>query len=186
MLCERCGKKKATIFYRENVNGKVRAFHLCGECASTMQETGELEELSSAFARFSPSPINEENGFFAELFSLPADRLTNGDEKAAASAAPKCPLCGATFGDILSGGRVGCASCYRTFAEELASSLHAVHGQNIHAGQVPHHYRLRQERARYLDELRRQLKDAIQTENFEEAATLRDRIRATETEGAHE
>lgn len=179
MLCERCSKKKATVFYRENMNGKVRAFHLCGECASAMQETGELEELSSAFAHFSPSVSGEDDAFSSELFSLPAGQRADSTPPAAA-AVRKCPLCEATFRSIASTGKVGCATCYRAFADELALPLRAAHGQSAHVGQVPRQFRERQERARHLEELRHQLKEAISAERFEEAASLRDCIRAAE------
>lgn len=182
MLCERCNKKKATVFYRENINGQARAFHLCGECASVMQEAGELEELSSAFARFVPA-LGGDDGFFGELFSLPSINRTSSTATATPTAR-KCPLCGATFGNIAAGGKVGCPTCYQTFADELALPLRAAHGQTTHMGQSPRHHRARQERIKRLEELRCQLKAAVQAEKFEEAATLRDRIHAIEAEGS--
>ncbi len=176
MLCERCSKKKATVFYRENINGKARAFRLCGECASALQETGELEELSSAFARFAPVFGPGDDRFFGELFSLPVPGRV-GRPEATAPGSKKCPLCGATFGNIAAAGKVGCATCYQTFADELALPLRAAHGETVHVGQAPRQFRTRQERAARLAELRQQLKDAVIAENFEEAAALRDRIR---------
>ncbi len=180
MLCERCNKKKASVFYRENINGKARAFHLCGECAAAMQQAGELEDLSSAFAHFPSLSRGEEEGFFGELCSLPTSKRPTS--LIGASSVKKCPLCGASFGNIASTGKVGCATCYQAFAEELSLPLRAAHGRTRHVGQSSRRFRAKQERTRRLAELKEQLKKAITEENFEEAATLRDRIRATEGE----
>ena len=176
MLCERCNKKKATVFYHENIDGKSRAFRLCGECTTAMQQTGELEELSSAFARF-PLPFSVlEDGGFDGLFPLPKGR------KGSASASKTCPLCGMTYGEIATTGKVGCAACYRTFSLELAHPIRVAHGATAYAGQAPRQLRLRREREKLLTELRDQLTRAVAEENYEEAASLRDRIRAADAE----
>ena len=35
MICDRCGKREATTFYKETINGVSREEHLCSECASS-------------------------------------------------------------------------------------------------------------------------------------------------------
>ena len=47
MLCETCKKRTATVFYNENMNGKVRSYSLCGECAAKLREKGELQDITS-------------------------------------------------------------------------------------------------------------------------------------------
>ena len=78
-------------------------------------------------------------------------------------------------------GKVGCTTCYETFPAELESLLEGIHIALIHRGKVPH---LDDARARSRAELqtkRALLKTALNVENYEEAATLRDHIRALET-----
>lgn len=174
MLCEKCSKKKATVFYNENVNGKTRSFHLCADCAQAMKDSGELEDLGAAFQSFlSPFSMPEES-FFNDLFALPfhpASGLT---------APKKCPLCGATLRDISGAGRVGCASCYDTFASELEEPIRASHGKTEHVGRIARGHRAKREKANRLAELKKQLKEAVSKENYEEAAALRDQIRGLE------
>lgn len=43
MNCEKCGTKKATVFYKENLNGKIRALNICAQCAEKLRQAGELE-----------------------------------------------------------------------------------------------------------------------------------------------
>ena len=92
----------------------------------------------------------------------------------------KCPDCGSTFARIRGSGRVGCPSCYRIFADELAPTLHTVHGTTTHTGAVPARHRARRAKAERLKVLRRQMQEAIGKENFELAASLRDEIKNLE------
>ena len=92
----------------------------------------------------------------------------------------KCPDCNATFALIRQNGRVGCPTCYRIFAEELAPTLHTVHGATTHTGAVPARHRARRAKAEKLKLLKRQMQEAIAKENFEAAASLRDEIKHLE------
>ena len=174
MICERCNKKKATVFYRESIGGRTRALRLCGECAEELEQAGELEDISAAVAGFmSPCFLSDEGSF-----PLPFQ----GAAKAGAAVSCKCPVCGSTVGDIAAAGRVGCATCYTVFGKELAGAIRSAHGTAEHTGRVSAGYRARQERAERLTEMKKQLKEAVSNENYESAAELRDAIRALEAE----
>ena len=56
MQCQRCNKKKATVFYRENIGGRVKALRLCGDCAEVLEQAGELEDMGTVLS-VSPSPL---------------------------------------------------------------------------------------------------------------------------------
>lgn len=177
MLCERCNKKKATVFYRENISGRVRVLRLCGECTEILEAAGELEDISAAIAGFaSPFFRGEEGGIL-----LPFPSLWGGTPR---SGGGKCPLCGITFGEISSTGKVGCAMCYDTFSEALAGVVRVTHGKAVHTGRASAGARARKERAERLANLKRELKEAVSSEQFETAATLRDEIRRMEAGGA--
>ncbi len=179
MLCERCNKKKATVIYRENLAGRVRVLRLCGECTEILEAAGELEELGTAMAPFgSPFARNEDNGGTLPFF-LPVGG-TGGTTSTGRSGGLKCSSCGSTLGEIISGGRVGCAMCYSVFAEPLRVVIRALHGEATHTGRSTAEARRRKERADCLARLKRQLKEAVAAEQFERAATLRDEIRRLE------
>ena len=179
MLCDRCNKKKATVFYRENAGGRIKALRLCGDCLEILEQTGELEDVSAAVAGF-VSPF-----FAAEEFGLSFPFPVREDPSArAGGAAPirKCPACGATEEDLRRIGRVGCARCYTAFAEELAGVLAATHGRAEHTGRVTAGHRARAEKTARLAKLKKQLKEAVGAEQYEAAAGLRDQIRGLEAE----
>lgn len=173
MQCERCHKKKATVFYRENVGGRTKALRLCGECAEILEQAGELEDMSTAISGFlSPFFLWEDGGI---LLSFPPS--SGGTVRGGVR---QCRVCGMTIGEIASAGRVGCAECYGTFSEELGEVVRSVHGSTTHTGRVSSGFRARRERMERVTALKRQLKEAITAENFEAAVGLRDEIRALE------
>ncbi len=169
MLCEKCHKKEAAVFYEETVNGKARSLSLCADCAHEMGHTGELGGFALPFGAW-------QDGLFGSLFGLPA-----GAQKSEKS----CPACGATFRSFSKDGKVGCPACYRTFSAELADTVYAIHGNVKHIGRVPTKYKKKEEKKHLLTSLREQMKAAVETEDFEQAAAIRDQIKALE-EGQRE
>ena len=112
--------------------------------------------------------------FFSGFFGMPIPKTV--------ASATKCPSCGYTYADVLKEERVGCAECYHTFANELARTIRAIQGVGVHCGAVPSRYRARKEREECLKKLRRSMQEAIEGEDFERAAKLRDDIRKMEGE----
>ncbi len=155
MLCERCKKRNATVLYKQTVGGVTEQTALCAECANSVS-------LGSFF----------ENDFnlFGSLF-----------EKKPRTAQEKvCTLCGSTYEQIARTGKVGCAKCYEVFADRLRPSIERIHGNSRHVGRKPKGGTVRDEKKEKCDALRLALKDAIASEDFEQAAKLRDEIRALE------
>ena len=178
MLCERCNKKKASVFYRENTGGRIKTLHLCGECTEILEHTGELEDVSAAVAGFISPFFASDDGFLG----FPPTPAVIGSSGTETGLQKNCPSCGTTLRDIGRTGRLGCAVCYVTFSEEMTGSLGMVHGRLQHTGRTSAGYRARAEKAERLVKLRKQLKDAVASEQYESAAALRDKIRGLETE----
>lgn len=175
MLCERCNKKKATVFYRENIGGRIKALRLCGDCAESMEQAGELEDISATVAGWiSPFYLMD------DLFNLPFHSFGQTIPSEEVVSASTCPLCGASPEDIARTGKVGCSACYTSFAQELSDFIRTAHGNVIHTGRVSAGYRARMEKLERLNGLKKQLKEAVAGEKFELAVGLRDEIRALE------
>ena len=118
-------------------------------------------------------PFSElQDQFFSGFFGLPSQKALHGERK--------CPECGSSYHEIASSGRVGCAQCYDTFAEELARSIQSIHGTTNHTGAVPARQRAKQERSEWIKKLKKDLQDAVRREDYEAAAKLRDEIRQLE------
>ena len=155
MLCEKCKKKKATVFYNENLGGKTRSCSLCAECADTMRRTGELEDVRIPTASSNLCGITVPHNI---------------------AAVRTCPVCAAALASIAESGSVGCAACYKTFREEISGALHALPEGTPYPGRTPRNFRLRREREARAALLAEQMKQAVLTEDFETAALLRDQI----------
>lgn len=174
MLCEKCKKRTATVFYNENLNGKLRSYSLCGECAAKLREKGDLQDITAMLGSFADPFSDLRDDFFGGFFGMPIQKAIPNTHK--------CPTCGYTYADIMREGRVGCADCYRIFSAELTRTVQAIHGSGVHVGMVPSRHRARKEREEQLKKLRRSMQDAIQKEDFERAASLRDDIKKMEGE----
>ena len=96
----------------------------------------------------------------------------------------KCPICGLSYLDFRQHGRLGCATDYTVFKEGLIPLLEKIHGSVEHMGKVPAKSGDAHQAGRQLLELRQQLKAAVDKEDYEQAAKLRDSIKAIE-EGGH-
>jgi protein arginine kinase activator len=159
MQCELCKEHEATVHLTQVVGSEVKKVNLCEGCAAksgldikgTISITDLLMGLSGA--------------------GQPAARAAPGRDRA-------CPRCHMRREDFKKTGRLGCADCYATFAEELAPMLHQMHRAQQHTGKVPARESQRAQATAETSALHRALEKAIAEENFEEAAKLRDRIQA--------
>ena len=160
MVCEVCKQTQATVHLTEIVNEQMSELHLCEVCASQKGAQVEshfgLADLLSELADFSKTQEPEEGGGKA------------------------CPSCGMTYEDFRKVGRLGCANCYSTFKRSLGSLLKRIHGAPIHLGKSPARLVKPAHVKGELMELKRKLGRAIEREEFEEAARLRDQIRRME------
>ena len=97
----------------------------------------------------------------------------------------RCQGCGWTLEQIQNTGLVGCAQCYDTFEKELGQVIKHVQGKDRHVGASPAGTPETQgQGADQLEALRAQMAQAVEKEDFEQAAVLRDKIKALEGEGA--
>jgi protein arginine kinase activator len=166
MVCHQCKDREAVVHLTQIANDQVVTIHLCERCAAEKGVEG-----GTSLAK---TPVGT---FLANL----------GKEMAVESLAarpgesPACPRCGATLNDFRESGRLGCAECYRNFESSLRDLLRRLHGSSRHLGEryappgAPH-----AESAPSHSQLREQLRLAIETQNFELAAEIRDRLRVTE------
>lgn len=164
--CRRC-TKPAVLHITEIRNGEAQALHLCEGCAKDYLSTvapGTPSDDSSAEAGFGPG----------------------ADEEADDRDAQACPHCGITFKQFRSQGRLGCPHDYVVFREELLPLLESIHSETQHVGKVPRHAPGISRTQFDLIRMRGDLKSAVQNEQYEEAARLRDRIQQLETEARQE
>lgn len=160
MLCDNCHERDAAVHLTTIENNAVHQLHLCEKCAA---ERG----LETQAAKQS-HPLGE---FLQQQLAAAAPSVEG----------TKCAFCGTSMADFKATGRWGCARCYTNFEAGVRELLRRVHGNHRHVGRA---YRPPQsetmERAAVLGELKDRLRRAIESEQFELAADLRDRIRVME------
>ena len=93
----------------------------------------------------------------------------------------KCPNCGLSYEKFRSTGKLGCSECYDAFGEELKSVIKGIHGHTKHVGKMPKRGITRIKKEINIQELTQQLEDAVNFEEYEKAAYLRDEIKRLKT-----
>lgn len=161
MVCDLCKEGEAVIQLTEIQGSGVRQLHLCEKCAA---ERGVETTINAAKPQI--------NNFLQTIHEqMPAAKgeVTN------------CPFCSGTLADFRATGRLGCAHCYDAFESSLRDLLRRVHGSSRHIGrryvapspsELPH--------VSSATELRDRLKRAVDAEQFELAADIRDKLRGME------
>jgi protein arginine kinase activator len=92
-----------------------------------------------------------------------------------------CESCGMTWGDFKEHSLLGCPRCYLSFEDALSPLIErAQEGGSHHVGKVPRRAGVTEQRQMMLQRLRRRLDDAVEAEDYELAADLRDQLRDME------
>ena len=148
----------------EIVNGQMKKIDLCEECA---KEKGVTDPQGFALADL--------------LLGLGAS-----SEMDSAGPELECPTCGFTQADFKKTGRLGCSTCYAVFSQPLEAMLKQMHKGTQHIGKVPKALRAQLDITKQRNQLNEQLQKAIEMENYEEAARLRDHLKELESVNAAE
>jgi protein arginine kinase activator len=158
--CQKCSKP-ATLHITEIIKGVPHELHLC-------------EDHAQQFLN-QPQPTDEA---LTDVASTMAQHFTTGvtEQKLAQLDKQECPVCGITFLEFRSQGRLGCPNDYEAFKDELVPLLENIHGQSQHCGKVPQRAPGDSKRQTQLIKLRNDLKRAVAEEEYEAAARLRDEI----------
>ena len=166
MVCDNCKERDAVINLTQVEHDSKVTLHLCEQCAREKGvETGG-SVLNSPLGDFIKAM--GKGGAGAALLPASSDGL-------------RCPACGSTLKDFRESGRLGCDQCYAAFDVHLRDLLRRLHGSSQHVGEryLAPGDATSDPRSHVL-ELKAQLRRAVENENFELAADLRDRIRVLE------
>jgi len=174
MICDICGKKKATVHLTEIVDEQMSEMHLCEECAR--QKSSQMEQQFG----------------IADLLAGLADTPKSASLKDNDKSPLQCARCHLPYEDFRKFGRLGCGECYTSFKDHLSGLLRKIHGSNKYLGKIPPAFKEKltassgeaptaaSALADGLEDLKQQLQSAIAAEDFERAAIIRDKIRNME------
>jgi protein arginine kinase activator len=153
--CDGCGKTGGHIRTHQSNGSDFRELWLCRSCAS-------LVGAEQSLPAFGPT--------VSELLGTLAGE----------SGTRVCPTCGTRFKQIRQTGHVGCAMCYQTFRNRIQLLLAQMGLTDSHIGRYPS--RLASYKRLLVDRIamKEDLEAAVESEDYEQAAWLRDRIRSLE------
>ncbi len=166
MLCQNCKQNEASISYMQSINGAVTKISLCENCYNEKKLNQIDINIPFSIKDLFASLMDKEDisGYVAEK------------EKS-------CPKCHSTYSRFQSTGKLGCETCYDTFKDELSPLIRRVQIKGEHMGKIPEHACEYINRKKELIKLKTEMAYAIQDEEFEKAAELRDKIKLLEKEG---
>lgn len=160
--CRRCSKP-ATLHITELRQGEATVIHLCETCAKDYLKQADDDSTPQSNIQF--------------------DQLDESDEPDVSGVDDRvCPNCGITFREFRTQGRLGCPHDYVEFESDLIPLIENIHGEIQHCGKLPRRAPDSSRRQHQLIRLRSELKLAIEDEDYEQAAKLRDEIQEVESE----
>ncbi|MGB2987467.1 MAG: UvrB/UvrC motif-containing protein [Phycisphaerae bacterium] len=160
LLCEHCNTAKATVHITE-MDPEKREHHLCESCA----------EKEGVIIKQHPATTNE----ILQQFIKHKTGLGAAGDLA-------CPKCGMTFREFHLKGQLGCPNDYEAFRKLLVPLIERAHeGATRHVGKVPVTADETVHRQAGLLRLRRELQEAVEQEDYELAARVRDQIQTMES-----
>jgi protein arginine kinase activator len=164
MQCQICNKNDATIHLTEISGGMRTEMHLCENCAAEQNIMVK-----------SHIPINE---LLSGLLSVqPTDEEIAGPTQEQLV----CPNCGFTLAQFRKEGVLGCPYDYEIFETALEPLIEKAHnGKTAHCGKIPSSTPVDAKKRMEILSLKKQLDDAVRSEDYELAAVLRDKINQTE------
>ena len=161
-----CKQNPAKVHLTQIVGDKMQKVDLCEECA-------KKKGVNDPSAGFALADLLLGLGASQEIAQ------SSGGEDI------KCPNCGFTGADFKKAGRLGCSQCYQTFADSLEGLLKTMHKGTKHVGKVPIALRHSRDLSERLKHLQKKLEKAVTAEDFEQAASLRDEIKAAKDQIEH-
>lgn len=175
MLCQKCHKKTASVFISSIINGQETRVYLCDDCAKdyplfnfNFQDPFSIKDVMDKFKINENDSIDKDKGKLLEIDNESKEKDII------------CPNCYSTYNEYRQTGKLGCSRCYEAFEKELKPILKNIYGYEEYIGKIPkkndgHIYISKEIRI-----LKEDLNRAVEQEEYEKAADIRDKIKEME------
>jgi protein arginine kinase activator len=152
MICEECKKRNATVYINQSIGDKVKTSVLCAECAEKSRSDGRGDDPAQS----------------------------SSEDKHIKKNQIQCPDCHCTVSSFEASKNLtlGCPECYKVFSDNISRRLRFLRGRLVYCGRVPLRQRQAAKKAEYLEKLRAEMAQAVSSEDFERALTLREMIKS--------
>ena len=163
MLCEKCNKNEAKIHLIKIVNGEKTDVKICERCVREITEGSlDIRPHGNKEVQFQ----NIVGGFFEAIYKKKGQKIDI-----------VCKNCGLTYSQFKDGGILGCPDCYDSFSDSLKPMIKRFQGDIEHIGKIPNNLEDGFMEKKRSNKLKEELQRAIIEEEYEKAATLRDKIK---------
>lgn len=167
MICQICGKHSASVLVRQIADGKAKELYLCRACA-------KKHHLYSDDRKMHLSLKAVFDGLLPQLNE-------NGKEEVSEGVRPVvCPDCGMPLSRVKEKKTIGCPRCFFYFRDTVIKFLQEISGEVFYAGALPAQLETFSGTAFSLQHLEEELQKAVENEEYELAAYLRDKIKERE------
>lgn len=201
MICERCNVNKATVRVESVINNVKKTIFLCNECSTAFEGNISVDNLLKGLLHSPPNEEvahkNEEQRRFKgenqdinkiqKSKPVKITKTINLGNQAKVNrrvyvSDKKCPMCGIDYAGFQNTGKLGCVKCFEAFKPELMTVIKKVQGNVKHEGKFPVKFGATLSKTKEIDKLKVEIEKAIKEEEYEMAATIRDKIKALKLE----
>ncbi|MDU4862841.1 MAG: UvrB/UvrC motif-containing protein [Terrisporobacter othiniensis] len=175
MLCQKCHKKTASVFISSIINGQESRMYLCNDCAKNYplfnfnsQDPFSIKDVMEKF------DISEDDSIETKKENLLAM------DKDCEESEIVCPNCYSTYNEYRETGKVGCSKCYEVFEKQLKPILRNIYGYEEYIGKSPKKDNSHIYPSKEMITLKEDLNRAVEQEEYEKAAYIRDKIKELE------
>lgn len=198
MLCQKCNKNVATVFISTIVNGENTQMYLCTECAKKLHDSMSTDmqmpfpindilsnmkidenlitDFISSLTEGEHENININNDSIIQKNNLEPLIDINNTQQDDKKVDVVCSVCNTSFEEYKKEGKLGCSKCYQAFEKELKPIIESIYGFSEHIGKYPKNQFKDMDLVKTIEKLKEQLNLAIQEEEYEKAAEIRDEI----------
>ena len=173
MLCQKCNKKTASVFISSIINGQEKRVYLCDDCAKDytlfnfkFPDPFSIKDVMDKFKANEDAFIDKEESLLA------IDKESEEDIK--------CPNCYSTYNEYRETGKLGCSRCYEAFEKQLKPIIKNMYSYEEYIGKSPKKDDTNIYISKEIRILREELNKAVEQEEYEKAADIRDKIKELE------
>lgn len=178
MLCQKCHKKTASVFISSIINGQETKMYLCSDCAKdyplfnfNFQEPFSIKDVMDKF-NIDDNSLSEDE--YNKLLEIDKDSIDKSGKEII------CPNCYSTYDEYRETGKLGCSKCYEAFEKQLKPILKNIYGYEDYIGKIPKNSDNEIYISNEIRILKEDLNRAVEQEEYEKAADIRDKIKELE------
>ncbi len=161
--CFNCHKEVAEVRITKVEGSQVSDIYLCQKCAAEYSKYQKPPEVVFSLSDIFENILKGEKG--------KSQKTEQGII---------CSECGLNYETFKKTGLLGCSACYSSFSKLIIPLLRRIHGSTEHTGKSSSKIDFRTESTLKVEELKKELDNAVEKEDFEKAAVLRDKIKSIE------